>query len=257
MKIVFRCPPELQGLIPEPVTGRRALPELAQGHALPCRQRRIGARHRDGEAVPALRRRDVGRVPECRSPPTLRSKAGGCRGNGTCRPPRRSPIRARRSRFTSQTNSRAAPLFEGDSFAVKFTNYWTVALPPGIGLLCTHPANRLDLPFRHRNRPGARRCLRELHSFSGALDRCGLQWGPASRHAGGAVLSRAPGASRDGTWGQSRVLRRRGSFEARSAVRNGPGAYRLTSPLTIDVTHLQEVRARHSAESAARRATRR
>ena len=43
---------------------------------------------------------------------------------------------------------RGSPLFEGDTFAVKFTNYWTAALPPGIGLLCTHPANRLDLPFR-------------------------------------------------------------------------------------------------------------
>ena len=31
---------------------------------------------------------------------------------------------------------------------MKFTNYWAIALPAGIGLLCTHPANRLDLPFR-------------------------------------------------------------------------------------------------------------
>ena len=31
MKVVFRCPPELQGLIPEPVTARRGLPDWLKG----------------------------------------------------------------------------------------------------------------------------------------------------------------------------------------------------------------------------------
>lgn len=33
-------------------------------------------------------------------------------------------------------------------FVVKFTNFWTVALPEGWSMLFTHPVNRLDLPFR-------------------------------------------------------------------------------------------------------------
>lgn len=33
-------------------------------------------------------------------------------------------------------------------FVVKFTNFWTVELPDGWSMLFTHPANRLDLPFR-------------------------------------------------------------------------------------------------------------
>jgi hypothetical protein len=40
------------------------------------------------------------------------------------------------------------PFFEPDVFAVKFINYWTIELPQGYGLLCTHPINRADLPFR-------------------------------------------------------------------------------------------------------------
>lgn len=31
---------------------------------------------------------------------------------------------------------------------VKFANFWTITTPPGWSVLVTHPANRLDLPFR-------------------------------------------------------------------------------------------------------------
>lgn len=33
-------------------------------------------------------------------------------------------------------------------FTVKFTNFWTVSLPPGWSMLFGHPANRGDLPYR-------------------------------------------------------------------------------------------------------------
>ena len=42
----------------------------------------------------------------------------------------------------------AANYHDPERFAVKFINFWTIALPAGWGLLCTHPANRADLPFR-------------------------------------------------------------------------------------------------------------
>jgi hypothetical protein len=37
---------------------------------------------------------------------------------------------------------------EPTQLVVKFTNFWTVALPEGWSMLFTHPLNRLDLPFR-------------------------------------------------------------------------------------------------------------
>jgi len=39
------------------------------------------------------------------------------------------------------------PLFDSDSFIIKFNCFWTIEAPPGYSLLFTHPANRTDLPF--------------------------------------------------------------------------------------------------------------
>ncbi len=41
-----------------------------------------------------------------------------------------------------------SPLDPGDGFIVKFMNFWAIEAPPGWSVLVTHPANRLDLPFR-------------------------------------------------------------------------------------------------------------
>jgi len=38
-------------------------------------------------------------------------------------------------------------IYEPDEFIVKFTNFWTIALPKGWSMLFTHPVNRYDLPF--------------------------------------------------------------------------------------------------------------
>ena len=40
------------------------------------------------------------------------------------------------------------PGARADELVVKFTNFWTVALPPGWSMLFGHPANRAELPFR-------------------------------------------------------------------------------------------------------------
>ncbi len=41
-----------------------------------------------------------------------------------------------------------SPLYAEDASIIKFNNFWTVELPPGHSLLCTHPFNRMELPFR-------------------------------------------------------------------------------------------------------------
>ena len=147
MKVVFRCPPELQGLIPEPVPGRRGLPDWL---------RRMPAHVQSGELG-----LNVETVKQC--PPFVDAMSGGflmpLAADVTVEDGRlswhwdlpasptlvypRAPVS-----FHVPDQLRGSPLFEGDTFAVKFTNYWAVSLPPGVGLLCTHPANRLDLPFR-------------------------------------------------------------------------------------------------------------
>jgi hypothetical protein len=39
------------------------------------------------------------------------------------------------------------PLFDPDRFLIKFHNLWTIEAPPGYALFFTHPVNRFDLPF--------------------------------------------------------------------------------------------------------------
>ncbi len=40
------------------------------------------------------------------------------------------------------------PLYVEDGAIIKFNNFWTVELEPGYSLLCGHPFNRPELPFR-------------------------------------------------------------------------------------------------------------
>ena len=148
------------------------------------------------------------------------------------------------------------PLFEDDCFAVKFTNYWTAALPPGIGLLCTHPANRFDLPFRTVTGLVRADTYENFIHFPALWTRSGLQWSLASRHAGGAVLSRATGASRDGG-GDDRG--RCGGTVYRGAERGArrSGSISSAPPLVIAVANRREAHGWYSAGAARRRATRR
>ena len=39
------------------------------------------------------------------------------------------------------------PFFDEDRFIIKFNNFWTIEAPPGYAILFTHPVNRGDLPF--------------------------------------------------------------------------------------------------------------
>ena len=41
-----------------------------------------------------------------------------------------------------------SPLFRPDQVVVKFNSFWTIELEAGWSLYATHPANRMDLPFR-------------------------------------------------------------------------------------------------------------
>jgi hypothetical protein len=54
----------------------------------------------------------------------------------------RSPID-----FHDSSQVQGTPWFEDDLFLMKFNNFWTIESPPGISLLITHPINRHDLPF--------------------------------------------------------------------------------------------------------------
>ena len=147
MKVHFRCPPELAGILPRPFVAKRGLPEWLKRMAATAPSADV-----DGE---------IRTVKQC--PPFIDAMGFGFMV------PLAADIRVQGGRFEwdwelgpssvgGYTRSplsfhlaeqlAGAPIADADSAAIKFTNYWTIETPPGYGLLVTHPFNREDLPFR-------------------------------------------------------------------------------------------------------------
>ena len=147
MRVVFRCPPELEGALPRPVPAKRGLPDWLKTMAMAAPDEDLGFEVRTvKQCPPFVDAMACGFLMPLAA--DLRVRGGtfdwdwgpGATTSGTFS---RSPIGV-------HTNSQAAgtPLFDPDAMIVKFTNFWTIALPEGWSLLCTHPVNRADLPFR-------------------------------------------------------------------------------------------------------------
>ncbi|MGA7804248.1 hypothetical protein [Bradyrhizobium sp.] len=146
MMLTFRCPAELEGLLPVPVPAISALPDWLK--AMPP------------QAFNAVNSRDENTVKRC--PPFVDAMTSGflipliCDlkvENGEITwdnelPPggavsfARSPIG-----FHDASQVIGSPLFDTDRLLIKFHNLWTIEAPDGYALLFTHPFNRFDLPF--------------------------------------------------------------------------------------------------------------
>lgn len=147
MKIVFRCPPQLEGRIPEPLPGRRGLPQWLRDMPNTVRSDDLDA--------------ELETVKQCA--PFVDAMGGGFlmpliadlhveagRFTWSWQPPADLPGAFPRSPFAFHVGEQLSgtPFHVSDRFAVKFMNFWTVSLPAGWALLCTHPVNRGELPFR-------------------------------------------------------------------------------------------------------------
>ncbi|MFL6932077.1 MAG: hypothetical protein ACJ8FK_19360, partial [Xanthobacteraceae bacterium] len=143
--IVFRCPPELEGILPRPISAVRGLPDWFK--TLPQK------------AFSQTADEDVYTIKKC--PPVIDAMTYGflmplaCDlkvENGEFSWERdlpagianysRSPID-----FHDSSQVAGTPFFDEDRFIIKFNNFWTIELPPGYSLLVMHPINRDDLPF--------------------------------------------------------------------------------------------------------------
>ena len=146
MTLTFRCPAELEGVLPPPVPAAQGLPAWLK--AMPS------------QAFNAINGRDENTVKRC--PPFVDAMTSGFLLPLIC------DLRVENGEFTwdneippggSVSFSRSpvgfhdgsqvigSPLFEDDRFLIKFHNLWTIEAPEGYALLFTHPANRFDLPF--------------------------------------------------------------------------------------------------------------
>jgi hypothetical protein len=147
MRITFRCDPSLIDLLPRPVPAKAALPEWL---------RRMAPR------MPSeLHGRSIRTLKQC--PPFVDAMSHGFMILLPC------DLHVKQERFSwdwplpplvLQDHPRAplsfhvaeqlqgSPLAREGRSAIKFNGFWTIELEPGWSLMCTHPANREDLPFR-------------------------------------------------------------------------------------------------------------
>jgi hypothetical protein len=144
--LTFRCPKELDGLIPPPVPAAHGLPTWLK--AMPS------------TALSGLMAGEDNTVKRC--PPFVDAMTCGFLIPLICDvkvengeftwdnelPPGgavdflRSPIGLHDPGQVTGT-----PLFDAEQFVIKFHNLWTIEAPKGYSLLFTHPVNRFDLPF--------------------------------------------------------------------------------------------------------------
>jgi hypothetical protein len=147
LRLTFRCPADLEGVIPPPVPAAAGLPDWLK--TMPP------------QAVNDLNQRNEDTVKRC--PPfvdamthgflmplicDLRIENGEIHWDNDAFPPGGSlPFARAPINFHVPNQVSGTPLFEADRFLIKFHNLWTIEAPEGYAVLFTHPFNRFDLPF--------------------------------------------------------------------------------------------------------------
>ncbi|MEA2989209.1 MAG: hypothetical protein QOG83_1920 [Alphaproteobacteria bacterium] len=146
MAITFRCPPELEPILPRPLPAFLGLPEWFK--SMPA------------SAFSAVLQSEQMTVKKC--PPFIDAMTYGFLiplvtdlrvedgvfswdfevPGGAIASYTRSPID-----FHDNSQVAGTPFFKDDHFIIKFNCFWTIQAPPGYSLLVTHPVNRDDLPF--------------------------------------------------------------------------------------------------------------
>lgn len=147
MRVTFRCPPELESLLPRPQRARQALPDWLRAMPSEAEAPDLGFAVRTVKQCPPF----VDAMASGFVMPLacdLRVEAGRFVWDWPVPPPgvtgpyTRAPISCH---FAEQASG--SPLHDPDALIVKFNSFWTIALPAGWSLLCLHPINRADLPF--------------------------------------------------------------------------------------------------------------
>jgi hypothetical protein len=146
MTLTFRCPAQLDKLLPRPIPAVLGLPDWFK--ALP---------HKAANSITGEDNETVKKCPPFIDAMTfgfliplaadLQVRDGEFSWNFEL--PEGAPGEYSHSPIDYHDPSQIAgtPFHDDDRFIIKFNNFWTIEAPEGYSLLFTHPVNRTDLPF--------------------------------------------------------------------------------------------------------------
>ena len=138
MKIVFSCPPDMFGRLPEPQLARRTAPEwyraMPMENPLPEGGQDLTVKH----CMPFLDALTHGFIMPLQADITVTDGRFDWDW-----PFDESPLS-----LHFPTQAPGVPFVRPDEVVVKAHNFWSIRTEPGWSILFTHPLNRLDLPFR-------------------------------------------------------------------------------------------------------------
>ncbi|HEY2527016.1 MAG TPA: hypothetical protein VGJ20_03545 [Xanthobacteraceae bacterium] len=144
--LTFRCPPELEDLLPRPIPAIMGLPDWFKALPQKAFNPTMGEEtHTVKKCPPFIDAMTFGFLIPLAT--DLEVRDGEFSWNfevpkGFVSEYSHSPIG-----FHDPSQIAGTPFFDDDRFAIKFNNFWTIQAPPGYSLLFTHPVNRADLPF--------------------------------------------------------------------------------------------------------------
>jgi hypothetical protein len=146
MTLTFRCPPQLESILPRPIPAVLGLPDWFK--ALPHKafnQTAGEPTHTVKKCPPFIDAMTYGFLIPLPIDLTVRDGEFAWDFDvpeGTDAEYSRSPID-----FHDGSQVLGTPFHDDDRFVIKFNNFWTIETPAGYSLLITHPVNRADLPF--------------------------------------------------------------------------------------------------------------
>ncbi len=144
--LTFRCPKELEGLLPPPIPAAQGLPDWLKTMPQEVSSEIMGGQNDTVKRCPPF----VDAMTSGFLIPLIcdiKVENGEFSWDNDLPPCStvnfpRSPIGLHDS-----TQLTGTPFFESDRFVIKFHNLWTIEAPENYSLLFTHPVNRFDLPF--------------------------------------------------------------------------------------------------------------
>ena len=144
--LTFRCPPELEGILPRPIPAVRGLPDWFKAMPANAYNPTMGEESQNVKKCPPfIDAMTYGFLIPLATDLEVRDGEFSWSfevPEGVLSEYSHSPIG-----FHDPSQVAGSPFADADRFIIKFNGFWNIEAPPGYSLLFTHPVNRTDLPF--------------------------------------------------------------------------------------------------------------